>query len=230
MKQIIEKDGVFAVYDEDEYSVKYLVPGKVYSWNDKENAPVFIRRLYSTRGQKAAWWSVSYNMERILNDSPYCPVVRGIVRTFQWGGPYDSFISQEVPWAAQRGSSSVNFVVSFWAPIDDPVRDYLAGLNGELCAEQGHLKLFAINDPPEDIREYVRPWNRFQPQSIFNHRVCGLYSRLLWRGIEGRAVGIFHAPQDIMILSEDHEEEPVLLMKGWYMYFHPFPMPRQPVD
>jgi hypothetical protein len=229
---------LFVLLDNDN-QVQYLVPGKLYVW-DQDGAPIFIHRLASTRGRKAARWESSEAAASVLNGARYCPVVRGYLRRFIWGGPKDdisTFRDDSIPYVIQQGTGVPNFSAAFWGPLEDPVRRYLAALLEKLdqtipLAEQGHLRVFRAEEPPEEIRRRVPDSNKFQPVRYFNHCICASYYRPVWRVIGGTAVGIIRADGEIAILSADHEDRPVILGDGWYFLIHPFPQPQrqQPVD
>jgi hypothetical protein len=212
--------------------IKYMVPGRVYKW-ERENAPYFEHRLLSTRGGKQAFWA-SNKADGILNDAKYNPMVRGFLKSFMWGGPRDNLLGPEYvddPSVCQRGSGVLNYIAVFWEGVTDDVRDYLESVDlPEFCFEQGHLKIFYVMDPPEHIRASIPFKNQFQPERFFNHFICGSKFRLLWRSIYGNAIGILRCTDQVMILSEDHEDQPVTLDEGWYILSHPFPRPQRPID
>lgn len=231
--KLVEINNVFAVVDQENFS--YMAPGVGHHWPE-DQAPIFIRRLISSRGGKAAWWKRNNAADSLLNASPFCPVLRGRLRYFLWGGPYDSLPSPEddgeVPVVRQGGTQTLNYYAAFWGPLADPVRSYLAGL--ELpevpFAEQGHLEVYSIDEPPEEIRRKIRGWNYLQPQSLYNHSVCGLGTRLMWRVVDGVAIALIRADRDLVILSADHQDSPLTIHEGWYALKHPVPRPQRPVD
>jgi hypothetical protein len=233
--RLIERNGVFAITDGYEY-LAFLIPGKVYSWSEEE-APYFEYRLASTRGGRKAFWSCNDRGREILNEARYNPMFRGYVKMFMWAGPYDNLLSPAVdddaklPCVIQRGTGVLNYVVSFWRGVNDNVRAYLASLDLKypLCS-QGHLNIFTTTEPPDYVRESMRMKNPFQPQRFFNHTICGAKLSVLWRSIDGNAIGIIFTSRLITILSEDHEREPVFLSDGWYAISHPFPRPGRTVD
>jgi hypothetical protein len=231
MNIIKEVNNVFALVGED---IEYLIPGKMYVW-DEDKAPLFIRRLRSTRGQRNSWWAADEKAREVLNQAPFCPMVRGYVRYFVWGGPNDVVIPYDVdlsmPCVRQGGSMEINFYAVFWKGLNDPVRDYLnLQTPGMPIATQGHLSVYRISEePPEEVKAMLRPGNPCQPYRFFNHIVC--YYRPLWRSIAGTACGLVNILGTTVILSEDHQNEPIVLNEpGWYLLEHPIPRPQQSVD
>jgi hypothetical protein len=236
MKQVVEIQGVFALVVDDK--VSYLAPGHVYSWPEEE-APFFKRRLQSTRGRRNAWWTANEAARPLMNDAPFCPVVRGRLRRFLWGGPYDTVLfpdQDDTPSIRQGGSLQLNYYASFWGGVSDPVRFYLAGLDLPEVpfAEQGHLRVYAIDEPPEEIRRQIRCHNPFQPQRVFNHFVCNSNHRVIRRVVDGISISLLmvdgEGEGEVMVLSEDHQDSLVTLDEGWYALVHPVPKPQRPVD
>jgi hypothetical protein len=88
--------------------------------------------------------------------------------------------------------------------------------------------LYRLESPPDEVR--LARCNPHQPQAVFNHYICNVALRPLWREVNGLVIGILYAESETVILSQDHEEAPVVLSDGWYAFTHPFPKPKRPVD
>lgn len=192
----------------------------------------FIIRLHSTRGNVAAWWKAGESAAAALNSSPYCPVLRAAIRSFEWCPPdYKRFASNFEPWknqVIQGGKEVANFIVEVASPLEDKAREILAEIfKRPYCTfdSQGKLEIYQLvptycNILKSNVNElYQYAWSR--KIRVFSHYFMNCDS-FVHRVFGNEILGVVWANDDSYVLSPDYFEDPIKLYKAVWGFRHPY--------
>jgi hypothetical protein len=226
MRMISKKFGIFFIGDQP------LPPRLVV-----ESEAEIIIRLESTRSGMSARWLAGEKAREAMNQSPYCPQLRAVVKQFEWEPPDTKDCPSSIARMGeeladdevrQLGSGILNWRAHVVRPLEDPLKEVferVLNLPEEVSGapiKQGALEIRGIPEWIAPGFDSQIPLGGSGNKWFMNHALLGV-DKFAWRVPRGtsQAVAVvkFYGG---WILSPDHPSAP-LRVEGWYVLTHPIP-------